>query len=277
MEDLGSAPSVADHLLGDDPDAADDALLAWARALGTLHARTHADRAAMAAAFAEAEGAVEDEPVDRFHAGVRGTAEQATRRLGRQRRGARSRRSAGRGSARGGPGRSRAPRPQSRGRLPGQQPAAPRRLPPHRLRVGRGAAPGLGRGVPRRAVADLLVLVADPRALGRPSARGLPRGRGRGHRVRHDGRLRGRHRGGPRVLGADLGVLVAAHAPCGRSRRPTPPAPAPGHGCSTVSAWSRTSGTSAADFAGARARAHPPSSGAISRSTSPRRTAPEPK
>lgn len=78
MEDLGSAPSVADHLLGDDPDAADDALLAWARALGTLHARTHADRGAMAAAFAEAEGAVDDVPVDRFHAGVRGTAEQAT-------------------------------------------------------------------------------------------------------------------------------------------------------------------------------------------------------
>ena len=79
MEDLGTASDVAQHLLGSDPLAADDALLAWARSLGTLHARTHADRAAIATAFAEAEGAVLDEPVDRFHAGVAGSTDQATR------------------------------------------------------------------------------------------------------------------------------------------------------------------------------------------------------
>jgi len=79
MEDLGTASDVAEHLLGSDPLTADDALLAWARALGTLHARTHADRAVIATAFAEAEGAVLDEPVDRFHAGVAGSTDQATR------------------------------------------------------------------------------------------------------------------------------------------------------------------------------------------------------
>ena len=79
MEDLGSAPSVADHLLGGDPDAADEALVSWATTLGRLHAGTHADRAAIAARFAEAEGAVaDDEPVDRFHAGVAGSSDQAT-------------------------------------------------------------------------------------------------------------------------------------------------------------------------------------------------------
>jgi hypothetical protein len=78
MEDLGAASDVAAHLLGGDPHRADDALVAWARALGRLHARTHADRAAIAHAFAEAEAAVEDVPVDRFHAGVRGSAEKAT-------------------------------------------------------------------------------------------------------------------------------------------------------------------------------------------------------
>jgi hypothetical protein len=78
MEDLGTSSDVAQHLLGRDPQAADDALLAWARALGTLHARTHADRMTIARVFAEAEAAVDDVPVDRFRAGVRGSAEQAT-------------------------------------------------------------------------------------------------------------------------------------------------------------------------------------------------------
>ncbi len=78
MEDLGSATSVADHLLGGDLAAADHALLAWAVALGRLHAATHADRAAIATAFAEAEGAIDEEPADRFHAGVRGSLDQAT-------------------------------------------------------------------------------------------------------------------------------------------------------------------------------------------------------
>ena len=54
MEDLGSAPSVADHLLGTDPAAADHALVAWAQALGRLHARTHAGRDETRQAFAEA-------------------------------------------------------------------------------------------------------------------------------------------------------------------------------------------------------------------------------
>ena len=73
MEDLGVAPSVADLLLGTDARAADDALSAWATALGTLHARTHADRGAigdaMAAAVAQA-AAEGSGPRDRFHAGV---------------------------------------------------------------------------------------------------------------------------------------------------------------------------------------------------------------
>ena len=50
-------PSVADHLLGPDPASADAALVAWATTLGRLHAGTHADRAAIADAFAEAEAA----------------------------------------------------------------------------------------------------------------------------------------------------------------------------------------------------------------------------
>lgn len=79
MEDLGSAPSVADRLLGDDAVAADEALLAWAATLGRLHAATHADREATARAFAEAEGAVAgDEPVDRFDAGMAGSLDRAT-------------------------------------------------------------------------------------------------------------------------------------------------------------------------------------------------------
>ncbi|WP_433325738.1 hypothetical protein [Spirillospora sp. CA-294931] len=36
MEDLGEAPSLADVLLGDDPRAAEDGLLVWARGLGRL-------------------------------------------------------------------------------------------------------------------------------------------------------------------------------------------------------------------------------------------------
>ena len=40
MEDLGRAPTLADKLLGEDPRAAESSLLAWARALGRLHATT---------------------------------------------------------------------------------------------------------------------------------------------------------------------------------------------------------------------------------------------
>jgi hypothetical protein len=78
MQDLGSAPSVADHLLGDDPTAADAALLEWAGTLGRLHAGTHADRAAIAASLAEAEDAGRgEEPADRFDAGVGGNFDKA--------------------------------------------------------------------------------------------------------------------------------------------------------------------------------------------------------
>ncbi|MBL1082509.1 hypothetical protein JK359_11030 [Streptomyces actinomycinicus] len=45
MEDLGDAPSLADVLLGDDPKAATDGLLAWARGLGRLAARSVSGRA----------------------------------------------------------------------------------------------------------------------------------------------------------------------------------------------------------------------------------------
>jgi hypothetical protein len=83
MEDLGSAPDVAHHLLGDDPSAADAALVAWAVALGRLHAATHADRATIATAFAEAESAVVEDPADRFHAGVDSSTRAATVDLGR--------------------------------------------------------------------------------------------------------------------------------------------------------------------------------------------------
>lgn len=79
MEDLGSAPSVADHLLGTDATAADDALLAWATTLGRLHAGTHADRDAIARSFAEAEAVAAGEaPADLFVAGVGGSLEKAT-------------------------------------------------------------------------------------------------------------------------------------------------------------------------------------------------------
>jgi hypothetical protein len=54
-------------------------LVAWATALGRVHAGTHADRAAIARAFAEAESAVaDDEPVDRFDAGIDGSLDEAT-------------------------------------------------------------------------------------------------------------------------------------------------------------------------------------------------------
>lgn len=40
LEDLGRAPTLADKLLGDDPKAAERALLSWSRSLGRLHAST---------------------------------------------------------------------------------------------------------------------------------------------------------------------------------------------------------------------------------------------
>jgi hypothetical protein len=52
LADLGSGPSVADALLGSDPAAAEDALAAWASALGTLQAATTGRGAAFAAELA---------------------------------------------------------------------------------------------------------------------------------------------------------------------------------------------------------------------------------
>jgi hypothetical protein len=40
LEDLGRAPTLADKLLGNDPKAAERALLSWSRSLGRLHAST---------------------------------------------------------------------------------------------------------------------------------------------------------------------------------------------------------------------------------------------
>ncbi|MEU8386302.1 hypothetical protein [Streptosporangium sp. NPDC048865] len=54
MEDLGSAPTLADVLLGDDPRAARDGLSAWARGLGRLAAasvRRRADLAGLSARY----------------------------------------------------------------------------------------------------------------------------------------------------------------------------------------------------------------------------------
>ena len=79
MEDLGSAPSVADHLLGTDPTAADHALVAWAEAIGRLHARTHARRDEIRQAFTEAVAAVAGPGSgDALDLGVTGTLAKAT-------------------------------------------------------------------------------------------------------------------------------------------------------------------------------------------------------
>ncbi len=48
MADLGDAPTLADVLLGDNPKAAEDGLLAWARGLGRLAARSVHRRADLA-------------------------------------------------------------------------------------------------------------------------------------------------------------------------------------------------------------------------------------
>jgi hypothetical protein len=80
MEDLGSAQSVADRLLGSDPEAADEALVAWATTLGLLHARTHADRVTTRRAFLDADAAVAGlGPRDGFHLGITGDLDVATR------------------------------------------------------------------------------------------------------------------------------------------------------------------------------------------------------
>ncbi|ETK34035.1 hypothetical protein [Microbispora sp. ATCC PTA-5024] len=65
MADLGTAPSLADVLLGDDPAAGADGLLAWARGLGRLAARSAGRRADLARLRARYDLGVpswEDEP-----------------------------------------------------------------------------------------------------------------------------------------------------------------------------------------------------------------------
>lgn len=51
MSDLGTGASIADALLGTDPAAATDAVLAWATTLGTLHRATAGSRSAFRAAL----------------------------------------------------------------------------------------------------------------------------------------------------------------------------------------------------------------------------------
>lgn len=51
-EDLGNGSSLADALLGDDPDAAGEALHSWATALAELHCATRESRGAFAASLA---------------------------------------------------------------------------------------------------------------------------------------------------------------------------------------------------------------------------------
>jgi hypothetical protein len=57
MSDVGTGPSVADALLGTDPEAAEQAVLAWARALATLHRTTTGARDAFRSAVAARAGA----------------------------------------------------------------------------------------------------------------------------------------------------------------------------------------------------------------------------
>ncbi|MGJ6967448.1 hypothetical protein ACSDR0_36570 [Streptosporangium sp. G11] len=65
MEDLGSAPTLADVLLGDDPQAALDGLSAWARGLGRLSAASvhrRADLAALSARYGLGVPSWDEEP-----------------------------------------------------------------------------------------------------------------------------------------------------------------------------------------------------------------------
>ncbi|MGQ7296364.1 hypothetical protein [Quadrisphaera sp. KR29] len=54
LDDLGGAPTLADRLLGEDPAAATDALVAWGSAVGRLQAATADVRPAFEAALAQA-------------------------------------------------------------------------------------------------------------------------------------------------------------------------------------------------------------------------------
>ncbi|MFI6508102.1 hypothetical protein ACIBCT_10895 [Streptosporangium sp. NPDC050855] len=65
MEDLGSAPTLADVLLGDDPRAALDGLAAWARGLGRLAAESvhrRADLAELSARYGRGVPSWDEEP-----------------------------------------------------------------------------------------------------------------------------------------------------------------------------------------------------------------------
>ncbi|GIH77522.1 hypothetical protein Plo01_39510 [Planobispora longispora] len=65
MADLGDAPSLADVLLGEDPEAAEEGLLTWARGLGRLAAgsvRRRADLARLWTRYGNGTPSWEDEP-----------------------------------------------------------------------------------------------------------------------------------------------------------------------------------------------------------------------
>ncbi len=58
LEDLGSGPSVADALLGDDPAEASEAVLGWAEALAEVHCATRGTLETFRAELARAEAAL---------------------------------------------------------------------------------------------------------------------------------------------------------------------------------------------------------------------------
>jgi hypothetical protein len=63
LEDLGRSPTLADKLLGDDPRAAERALLQWARALGRLHVSTAGREADFTALIRRVGGSSWHDPV----------------------------------------------------------------------------------------------------------------------------------------------------------------------------------------------------------------------
>src|SRR3954465_1585793 len=72
LADAGTGGSVADALLGDDPDRAADAVITWARAIATLHPLPAGSREAFRRALAERAG---DLPIDESPDNVREPAE----------------------------------------------------------------------------------------------------------------------------------------------------------------------------------------------------------
>ena len=176
-EDLGQGPSVADALLGDDLDAAWHAVRRWADRGGPV---ARGERAAAQRVRGRSGGTLARGPRAR-QPGVAGTRRRragARRPLRRARRPGADRRPGGTARAAPRPGRRRhrgahpcrhLPRQQRPGRGPGGA---------HRFRGRAVAARRVGRRLPVRAVAELLVRVVDPGRAGPAGVRRLPR-RGR--------------------------------------------------------------------------------------------------